>query len=176
MTREAKSGPLLLLLLAAGSSAASEGGAISFNRDIRPILSENCFYCHGQDASKRKGELRLDDRAAALEKRAVVPGDPGASELVRRLLSDDPDEVMPPPDSHRRVSPAQRELLQRWIAEGAAYETHWAFVAPQRPEIPAVQRQDWAANPIDRFVLAKLEAAGLAPPPPRREAPAPPGA
>jgi hypothetical protein len=166
MTREAKSGPpVLLLLLAAGTTAAAEGGAISFNRDIRPILSENCFYCHGQDASKRKGELRLDDRAAALEKRALVPGDPGASELVRRLLSDDPDEVMPPPDSHRRVSPAQRELLQRWIAEGAAYETHWTFVAPQRPEIPAVQRQDWAVNPIDRFVLAKLEASGLAPSP-----------
>jgi len=93
MTREAKSGPrVLLLLLAAGTTAAAEGGGVSFNRDIRPILSENCFYCHGQDASKRKGDLRLDDRAAALEKRALVPGDPGASELVRRLLSDDPDE------------------------------------------------------------------------------------
>jgi hypothetical protein len=165
MNREAIWGTWGLLLGLAGSIAAAEGGAVSFNRDIRPILSENCFYCHGQDANKRKGELRLDERSAAVAKRAMVPGDPAASGLVQRLLSADPDEVMPPPDSHRQVTAAQRELLQRWIAEGAEYETHWAFVAPRRPAVPEVKQADWPMHAIDRFVLAELEAAGLAPSP-----------
>lgn len=153
---------LLPVLLAPFCARAGE---LSFNRDIRPILSENCFYCHGQDGNKREGDLRLDDRAAALEKKAIVPGDAVASGLVQRLFSTDPDEVMPPPKSNRHISDAQRETLKRWIAEGAKYETHWAFVAPSRPAAPEVKRTDWARNDIDRFVLAKLEAAGLAPSP-----------
>ena len=148
--------------LAAGCAAAGE---LSYNRDIRPILSENCFYCHGQDANKRKKELRLDVREAALEKKAFVPGDAAASELVKRIFSTDKDEQMPPPDSHRQVSPAQRELLKQWITEGAKYETHWTYAAPGRPAVPEVKTSSWARNEVDRFVLAKLEAAGLAPSP-----------
>jgi hypothetical protein len=145
--------------------AALPGGAgeLSFNRDIRPILSENCFYCHGQDGNKRKADMRLDVREAALEKKAFVPGDAAASELVKRILTSDPDEQMPPPDSHRHLSPAQRRMLQDWIAQGAKYETHWAFVAPVRPVVPEVKTPGWARNDVDRFVLARLEAAGLAP-------------
>ena len=133
-------------------------GEIAFNRDIRPILSENCFYCHGQDANKRKQDLRLDDRTAALEKKAFVPGDAAASELVKRILSSDPEEQMPPPDSHRHLSGQQRELLQQWIAEGAKYETHWTYAAPVRPVVPEVKRAAWARHDIDRFILAKLGA------------------
>ena len=136
---------------------------VSFNRDVRPILSENCFYCHGQDGNKRKQELRLDVREAALEKKAFVPGDAAGSELVKRIFSTDADELMPPPDSHRSLSAAQRETLKKWIAEGAQYETHWTYVAPVRPAVPEVQSPGWARNEVDRFVLARLEAAGLAP-------------
>ncbi len=140
-------------------------GEVAFNRDIRPILSENCFYCHGQDANKRKQDLRLDDRAAALEKKAFVPGDAAASELVKRILSSDPDEQMPPPDSHRHLSRQQREVLQQWIAEGAKYETHWTYAAPVRPAVPEVKSAAWPRNDLDRFILAKLESVGLAPSP-----------
>lgn len=153
---------LSLLLIAVLPSAAGE---VSFNRDVRPILSENCFYCHGQDGNKRKAELRLDDRAVAVEKKALVPGDAAASELVKRILSTDPEELMPPPDSHRRLSATQRETLQQWIAQGAKYETHWAFTAPVRPAVPEVKAPVWARNDVDRFILARLEEAGLAPSP-----------
>jgi len=145
-------------------AARAESG-IDFNRDIRPILSENCFYCHGQDANKRQADLRLDDRQAAVDARAIVPGDVGASGLLERIHSTDADVLMPPPDSNRRLTPEQKALLERWIADGAVYEPHWAFLAPQRPELPAVTRTDWGRNPIDTFVLAKLESAGLAPSP-----------
>ena len=138
---------------------------IDFNRDIRPILSENCFYCHGQDANKRQADLRLDDRAAAIEHAAIVPGDLAASTLIQRINTDDPELQMPPPKSNRRLSAAQKELLTRWIRDGAAYSPHWAFVKPNRPELPAVQRGDWIRTPIDRFVLAKLEAEKLSPSP-----------
>jgi len=96
-----------------------------FNRDIRPILSENCFYCHGQDANKRQADLRLDDRQAAVDARAIVPGDVGASGLLERIHSTDADVLMPPPDSNRRLTPEQKALLERWIADGAVYEPHW---------------------------------------------------
>lgn len=136
---------------------------IQFNRDIRPILADKCFYCHGQDANKRQADLRLDDRQAALAAGAFVPGDVAGSKLLERIHSTDPDTQMPPPDSNRSLSPAEKQLLERWIAAGADYETHWAFVPPQRPALPAVQHAQWVRNPIDRFVLAKLEAAGLSP-------------
>lgn len=138
---------------------------ISFNKDIRPILSENCFYCHGQDGNKRKKELRLDDRAAALEKKAFVPGDAAASELVKRIFSNDPDKQMPPPESHRILTAEQRDTLKQWIAEGAKYETHWTFVAPVKPAPPAVKNAAWPRNDLDRFILAKLESLGLSPSP-----------
>ena len=144
---------------------AEELPALDFNRDIRPILSENCFYCHGQDGNKREADLRLDDRAAAIEAGAIVPGDPGASTMLERIHSTDPDVLMPPPTSNRRLSDDQKKLLDRWIRDGAEYEPHWAFTAPVRPMPPEVKRADWARNDVDRFVLAKIEAVGLAPSP-----------
>jgi hypothetical protein len=138
---------------------------IDFNRDIRPILAENCFYCHGQDGQKREADLRLDDRQAAIDAGAIVPGEPGASTLLERIHSTDPDVLMPPPNSNRRLSDPQKKILDRWIKDGAEYEPHWAFTPPERPRPPDVKQADWPRNDIDRFVLAKIEAAGLAPAP-----------
>jgi hypothetical protein len=141
------------------------GLSIDFNRDIRPVLAENCFYCHGQDPNKRQAELRLDVRDEAVEAGAIVPKDAKASELVKRINSDDPQKLMPPPKSNRRLSTAQKRLLEQWIGEGAVYAQHWAYVTPKRPEVPAVRWAGWVRNPIDRFVLAKFEAEGLEPSP-----------
>ncbi len=143
---------------------------IEFNRDVRPILSENCFHCHGQDPNKRKGGLRLDERDEAVKavksgEIAIVPGKPEASSLVTRILSKDTDEQMPPPKSNRVLKPEQKELLKRWIAQGAEYQPHWAFAKPGRPPLPQVKNAAWARNAIDRFVLEKLDAAGLKPSP-----------
>jgi len=146
--------PLLAALVVALPAFAAK---LDYNEDVRPILSENCFYCHGPDANKRKAKLRLDDRADALKHKVFVPGDAEASELVKRLFSKDPEEVMPPPDSHRTVTAAQREILQRWIAEGAEYKPHWAFVAPVRAALPA----NGEKNPVDAFVVEKLTKAGM---------------
>ncbi len=146
-------------------SLAPADAPIDFNRDIRPILSENCFYCHGQDGNKRQADLRLDDRDAALAARAIVPGDPGASSILERIHSTDEDVVMPPPSSNRRLSAEQKALLDRWIAAGAEYRKHWAFEAPARPEPPAVNHGGWVRNGIDVFVLAGLEAVGMKPSP-----------
>jgi len=153
--------------LAAFSLAAATRAeqSLDFNRDIRPILSENCFYCHGQDGQKREADLRLDDRQAAIDAGAIVPGEPGASVMLERIRSTDPDVLMPPPDSNRRLSEAQKKILDRWIKDGAEYEPHWAFTPPERPAAPDVKQSDWVRNDIDRFVLAKIEAAGLAPSP-----------
>ena len=145
---------LLLLALAAAAPAAD---TVEFNRDIRPILSDNCFYCHGNDASHRKAKLRLDLRDAALKKEAFVPGKPEESELIKRLSLTDPDEVMPPPDSHKKLTPEQKELLRRWIAEGAKYQNHWAYEAPAKAPTPAPEQA------IDALVGARLKARGLAP-------------
>ncbi len=136
---------------------------LDFNRDVRPILSENCFYCHGQDANKRQAELRLDVRDAAIKSGAITPSDVMKSSLVERIKSDDPERQMPPPKSNRRLSAEQKKTLERWISEGADYQTHWAFSTPKRPTELTVKRADWVRNPIDRFVLAKLEAEGLEP-------------
>jgi len=155
----------LAWLFAVSARADGPSALLDFNRDIRPILAENCFYCHGQDANKRQADLRLDVREAAVAAEAIVPGTPGSSTLLERVHSSDPDVLMPPPDSNRRLSDAQKKLLERWIAEGAAYEPHWAFIAPARPAAPSVKRADWPRNDIDRFVLAEIEAAGLSPAP-----------
>ena len=152
----------VLVATCCGWGSASAAG-IDFNRDIRPILAENCFYCHGQDGNKREADLRLDLREGAVAARAIVPGDAGASVLLERIHSTDADVVMPPPTSGRRLSPEQKALLERWIREGAAYAPHWAFVKPKRAAAPAVKRGDWPRNDIDRFVLVRLEEAGLAP-------------
>lgn len=151
-----------VLLWTVGSLAVER---IEFNRDIRPILSENCFYCHGQDANKRQADLQLNDRQSAIDAGAIVPHDPENSSLIARIFADDRDEVMPPPAANRRLTDDQKQLLRQWIEDGAQFAPHWAFVAPQRPNEPPVQQSDWPRNPIDRFVLAKLEEAGLRPSP-----------
>jgi hypothetical protein len=147
-------------MVVAGMMHAVAGEPLDFNRDIRPILAENCFACHGQDGNKREAGLRLDDRAAAIELRAIVPGDPGASSILERIHSSDEDVIMPPPDSNRRLTDEQKALLQRWVAEGGAYQPHWAFVPAERPPVPPVKKEAWCRSDLDRFVLARLEAAG----------------
>lgn len=138
---------------------------IGYNRSIRPILSDNCFACHGPDSAARKADLRLDRREAAVENGAIVPGDPEASELVSRIRSDDVEQQMPPPTTHKTLTAKQKELLERWIAAGAKYEPHWSFIPPVRPQLPDVQNKAWPRNAIDYFILAQLEAAGLRPAP-----------
>lgn len=138
---------------------------VSYNQDVRPILAENCFYCHGQDPNKRKADLRLDVREAAVEFGAFVPGKPEESELVARLFSHEADELMPPAKSNRKLTEEQKALLKQWIAEGANYEKHWTFTAPVKAPLPDVKQTGWVRNEIDRFVLAKLEAKKLQPSP-----------
>ncbi|MGV3534176.1 MAG: DUF1549 domain-containing protein, partial [Chthoniobacteraceae bacterium] len=133
---------------------------IVFNRDVRPILSENCFHCHGFDAKERKGDRRLDTREGALADndgfRAIVPGKPTESELWLRILSEDEDEVMPPPKSDKHLDAREREILKRWIEQGAEYEVHWAYVKPEKPAIDPEQ-----GNPVDHLVAKQLPRAGL---------------
>jgi len=143
--------------------ALADDGKIIFNRDIRPILSDNCYHCHGNDKNHIKGRLLLNDRDAAIKKEAIVPGKPDESEAITRIFSDDPDDIMPPPEAHKTLTPKQKELLKRWVAEGAEYQPHWAYVQPVRWETPAVQDAKWVRNPIDAFVLASLEGKKLKP-------------
>lgn len=144
--------------------------SLSFNRDIRPILSENCYACHGFDPTSRKGKRRLDTFEGATADRngvrAVVPGEPEESDLWLRVSSPYEDEVMPPLDSHKKLTAAQKEKLRIWISEGAVYEPHWAFVPPPAVvPIPAVKDQGWPRGDLDHFVLARLEADDLVPAP-----------
>jgi mono/diheme cytochrome c family protein len=153
-----------------GPHPAAEARRIRYSTEIRPILSDKCFQCHGPDESQRKGKLRLDSRQAATAPAAsglaaIVPGDPDESELVRRITSDDDDERMPPPGKGKPLEPREIELLRQWVEQGADDEAHWAFVPPVRPTPPAVQRLDWCQTPVDRFILARLEAEGLTPAP-----------
>lgn len=134
---------------------------LSYNRDIRPIISKNCFTCHGPDGAARKADLRLDERDVAIGSKAIVPGDVAASELVSRILTEDPDDLMPPPESKLSLTAAQKETLKQWIAEGAEYEKHWAFIPPVAPPIPTSE----GLMPIDALVQAKLAAAELTPAP-----------
>jgi hypothetical protein len=150
-----------ILLVASAASAAS--APVSFSRDILPMLSDNCFHCHGPDEKNRKADLRLDTREGALEPHegtaAVRPGHPASSELVARILSKDPDEIMPPPKANKKLTPAQKELLQRWIAEGAPWGRHWAFERIERPTVPSPAVQQ--AHPVDAFVQTRLAEEGL---------------
>ncbi|MDB6136150.1 MAG: Planctomycete cytochrome [Verrucomicrobiales bacterium] len=167
--------PFLILL---GATAAEiRAGELSYNFSIRPILSDRCFFCHGPDVAKQKGSLRLDQRDAALlggksGMAAIKPGDPPASEMIRRLETADTDEKMPPADSHLTVSSAELALLRQWVQEGAKYEPHWSFVPPVKamlPEVPGAWRAG-AVNEIDAFVASRADAAGLAPAPDAGEA------
>lgn len=153
------------LLLALEQGIADE---IDFSRDVRPLLSKNCFACHGPDEEKRKGKLRLDTFEGATAKRkdgpAIVPGQSGESEFYARITHDDPEEIMPPEDSDHKLSSDEIKLLKRWIDDGAKYETHWAFVPPVRPKLPTPEDLgDWVKNTIDSFVLARLEEEKLGP-------------
>lgn len=137
---------------------ASAGKEVSFNFDIQPILASKCFACHGPDANKRKGDLRLDLREAALAGGVIVPGDPDASVLMERILTDDEDEVMPPPSRHAPVTEQEAANLRRWIAEGAVYEKHWSFDPPREPEMPPIAPGE---SPLDAFLRVEWEKAGL---------------
>jgi len=153
---------------APGKAAQAAAAPIDFNRDIRPILSEHCYTCHGPDEGKRKAGLRLDVKEEAFKalksgRRAVVAGDAKASSLVERVESKDPDEVMPPPQGGKPLAPAQVAVLRRWVESGAEWSAHWSFVPPARPALPPVKDAKWPRNEMDRFVLAKLEAEGLKP-------------
>lgn len=144
---------------------------IRYGRDIRPILSDRCFKCHGPDAAQRQAKLRLDDPQCAVAdlggRAAIVPGHPESSELWRRINEHNADELMPPPGAGKPpITPEQRDLIRRWIEGGAAYEPHWAFVAPTRPKPPDVREGSWVRNPIDSFILADLERQGVEPAPP----------
>jgi Protein of unknown function (DUF1553)/Protein of unknown function (DUF1549)/Planctomycete cytochrome C len=166
---------LLILITAEAAGEAVDdvvraSAKLSFNRDIRPILADKCFKCHGPDAKQGKGKLRLDNERdakgpAASGSAAIVSGKIEESELFARITSQDADERMPPKDSGKSLSAAEINLLKKWIEEGAAYEGHWAFTPPVRPALPAVKNRGWCRNPIDFFILAKLEANGLEPSP-----------
>lgn len=137
--------------------------APSFNRDIRPILANTCFVCHGPDSGTREAELRLDTFEGATES-AIVAGDADGSEVMSRVTSEDPDVRMPPVASKKPpLTPEQIELLRKWINAGAKFEPHWAYIPPERPPVPKVAKADWARNDIDRFLLARLESRGIGP-------------
>jgi hypothetical protein len=144
-------------------------GAIDFNRDIRPILSETCFRCHGPDAAARQAELRLDTEAGALAKRdgapAIVAGRPGMSELLRRINHADPDQRMPPADTKQELTAVQIDLLRRWIEQGASWQEHWAFQPLVQPVPPQLAQDTWSKTPVDQFVLRRLRSKNLAPAP-----------
>ncbi|MBL8866599.1 MAG: DUF1553 domain-containing protein [Planctomycetia bacterium] len=153
----------LSLLAGVASTTAAADKKLEYNRDIRPILAENCFACHGPDSAARKGRLRLDLREDALEREAFEPGKPDESKLVQRMLLPDSDKAkMPPANSHKVMKPEQIATIKAWIAQGAEYQPHWSFISPKRPDIPAVKDAARVRNPIDNFILAKLEARGLA--------------
>lgn len=161
----------LVLALGAIPHAWTNAAELDFNRDVRPILSNNCYFCHGPDPKERKGGidgLRLDTPDGAKAdlgdgRFAIVPGKPTESELVARVASTDPDLQMPPAATGKKLSPREIEILKQWVAEGAKFAPHWSYAAPVRAEVPKTQRQDWARNDIDRFILARLEKEGLSP-------------
>jgi hypothetical protein len=157
----------LILASISGPAFAGDSVAVSFSRDVLPILSENCLLCHGPDPKARKADLRLDVKESALRTKEpiIVPGKSAESELIRRVASDDVDEVMPPPKSGRKLTPQQKETLRRWVDQGAWWGKHWAFEPPRRPDPPRVKNTAWVRNPIDAFVLARLEEEGLNPAP-----------
>jgi hypothetical protein len=163
---------VLALLVGAAPAAICSAVGVDFARDIQPILADKCYHCHGPDANHRKGDLRFDTLDPKLGPFAprdgysiVVPKNLDDSVMVMRITSDDPDVQMPPPSSNRTLTKAQIDLLQQWVKEGAKWGKHWSLEVPKRPELPAVKDTKWSRNPIDRFILAKLESEGLKPSP-----------
>src|ERR1700688_4297402 len=160
----------LIALMGAVGALGAPNHPIQFNRDIRPILSEHCFTCHGPDDSKRQSKLRLDLEATAKGDLgghfAVVPGEPGSSEMIRRVSSSDVARRMPPAWSGAvKLKDSEIDLLTRWIAQGASWQNHWSFIPPERPDPPQVSDRAWPKNPIDNFVMARLNLEGLKPSP-----------
>ncbi|MFN0169629.1 MAG: DUF1553 domain-containing protein [Bryobacteraceae bacterium] len=164
--------PTAALSLFANASLASALWAqaprtIEFNREVRPILSDRCFTCHGPDPAKRKSKLRFDSEAGAMQDLgghfAIVPGDPSKSELIRRITTDKKGLRMPPVYAGNALSPSEVETLRRWVEQGAKWQNHWSLIPPRRPELPPVENAAWPRNPIDRFILARLEREGLKP-------------
>jgi cytochrome c553 len=158
-----------VLSLAAATAAAQQArgadDAPTYNRDVRPLLADRCFTCHGPDSAARQAELRLDVADSATEW-VIIPGEGADSELIRRASSIDPDEQMPPPDSKKPpLTAAEVDLLRRWIDAGAKYEPHWAYVPPERSAVPKVKNESWSRNDVDRFLLMELEAKNIAPSP-----------
>ena len=157
-----------LISIGAGNADSAESTPrLSYNRDVRPILSEYCWHCHGPDKNQRQGELRLDDRADSVRNRdghaAIVPGKPEQSSILARLTTADRDERMPPVETQRTLTAAQVETIRRWIAEGAEFEPHWSFLPPQRSTLPTVSNSSWPQQPIDHFILARLDRESIKP-------------
>src|SRR5262245_49974378 len=157
---------LIVSWMTAAGVAAAQPQRVTFNRDIRPIMSDTCFRCHGPDRTARKADMRLDIREEATRARAgrvpIVPGDPDKSEVVRRIFSTGA-AVMPPKSTHKELTEAQKNTIRRWIAEGAVYEGHWAYQPVKRPAAPDIADTSRVRNPIDRFIQDRLQRAGLAP-------------
>ena len=151
---------LIALPMAETNFLAQAENDIPFNRDVRPILSDKCFFCHGPDEEERKGDLRLDVASDALKDlggySAIVPGDIDASELVARIIAQDPDDLMPPPDSGKALSEEEIQIIREWISQGASFETHWSYTIPLRSPLPQVKDTAWPRQPIDPFILSKL--------------------
>ena len=161
---------LLLFLggVSHGTCLAVQPETLSFNRDIRPILSRHCFACHGPDSHDRQAGLRLDIRTNAIQElesgmRAIVPGKPEESELVARILDSDPDVIMPPPESNHVLTQDQKEILSAWVAGGAEYQPHWAYVSPEKHKVPNTIDDQWCLNWIDHFIFQRLEEKGISP-------------
>lgn len=167
MTATAKSVPYAILISALMVRATV--ASIEYDRDIRPILSDNCYQCHGPDEKARKAKLRLDVKESALRVQdgiaVIKPGNSTESELVRRITTSDTDDLMPPPKSNHKLTPKQIDLIKQWIDSGAKWSQHWAFNPIQSPKLPAIKNTRWPANEIDHFVLARLEQENLSPSP-----------
>ncbi|MBI3759038.1 MAG: DUF1549 domain-containing protein [Deltaproteobacteria bacterium] len=160
------SGARLWPVSSARQSAKPAAQGVDFDREIRPLLSDNCFQCHGPDEQQRKARLRFDTKEGAFAKAGViVPGKAAESRLFKRISATDPAMLMPPPQSGHKLTEQQINLLKRWIDEGARWNEHWAFVAPKRPELPPVKNTAWPRNALDHFILARLEKEGLQPSP-----------
>ena len=153
--------PLLIAILALGSKAT----AVDFNREIRPVLAANCFPCHGPDEGSREANLRLDHFESATRDGALVPGKPSESELIARIETTDQEDLMPPPDSGHKLTPAEKKLLREWVQTGGDYSKHWSFIPPVKSAPPQVSKPNWPRNAIDSFILAKLDQAELTPSP-----------
>ncbi|MCA9263983.1 MAG: PSD1 domain-containing protein [Planctomycetales bacterium] len=157
--------PLTFFVLLVGSVAPGSERPIDFNQDIRPLFAAKCFVCHGPDQEHRESDLRLDVRQEAINYGAIEPGNADDSLFIQRILSDDPDEVMPPPHANDVLTDQQKQLFVQWVNQGAPYAEHWAFVPPVKSALPQIQNATWPRNDIDYFVLARLEAQNLKPAP-----------